>query len=143
VRGGRRRLVRDDDGAQARRRIGPAAYIRPGLGVAGGNLERDLVTLRRLGAAHDLETVYLDALQVAKRQSLSTGCIASSASACWSMGPRRQSAIWGLTYKKDTRSTKNSPALRLLAEIDPRLTLKAWDPAVGWTRCARLGSMFR
>ena len=32
------------------KRIGPAAYIRPSLGVAGGNLERDLVTLRQLGA---------------------------------------------------------------------------------------------
>ena len=31
------------------KRIGPAAYIRPSLGVAGGNLERDLVTLRQLG----------------------------------------------------------------------------------------------
>jgi UDPglucose 6-dehydrogenase len=40
-------------------------------------------------------------------------------------------AIWGLTYKKDTKSTKNSPALRLLAEIDPRLRVQAWDPAVG------------
>src|SRR5262249_52617168 len=31
-------------------RIGPAAYLRPGLGIAGGNLERDLVTLHDLCA---------------------------------------------------------------------------------------------
>jgi UDPglucose 6-dehydrogenase len=112
------------------RRIGPAAYIRPSLGVAGGNLERDLVTLRQLGAQHDVETTYLDALQAANdarfdwvHRKLWERLLARGADATI--------AVWGLTYKKDTRSTKNSPAMRLLAEIDPRLTVKAWDPAVG------------
>ena len=111
------------------RRIGPAAYMRPSLGVAGGNLERDLVTLRRLGAAHDLETVYLDALQAANDARFDW---VHRKLAEWLLprGATQTVAIWGLTYKKDTRSTKNSPALRLLAEIDPRLTLQAWDPAV-------------
>jgi UDPglucose 6-dehydrogenase len=112
------------------RRIGPAAYIRPSLGVAGGNLERDLVTLRALGERHDLETPYLDTLQSVNanrfdwvHRKLWERLLTRSASATV--------AVWGLTYKKDTRSTKNSPALRLLAEMDPRLTVKAWDPAVG------------
>jgi UDPglucose 6-dehydrogenase len=112
------------------RRIGQWAYIRPSLGVAGGNLERDLATLRGLGAEHDIETTYLDALQAA-----------NDARFDWvhrklwehlvSRGASGTVAVWGLTYKKDTKSTKNSPALRLLAEIDPRMTVKAWDPAVG------------
>ncbi len=112
------------------RRIGPWAYIRPSLGVAGGNLERDLATLRQLGAAQDVETTYLDALQAA-----------NDARFDWvhrkvwehllSRGASGTVAVWGLTYKMDTTSTKNSPALRLLTEIDPRLTVKAWDPAVG------------
>ena len=34
------------------RRIGPSAYLTPGLGIAGGNLERDLATVRRLAEAH-------------------------------------------------------------------------------------------
>jgi UDPglucose 6-dehydrogenase len=112
------------------RRIGPAAYIRPSLGVAGGNLERDLVTLRQLGARHDVETTYLDALQAANdarfdwvHRKLWESLLARGADATI--------AVWGLTYKKDTRSTKNSPAMRLLSEIDPRVTVKAWDPAVG------------
>ena len=32
------------------RRIGPHAYLKPGLGIAGGNLERDLVTVQSLAA---------------------------------------------------------------------------------------------
>ena len=112
------------------RRIGPAAYIRPSLGVAGGNLERDLVTLRHLGAQHDLETPYLDALQVAN-----DGRFDWVHRKLWerllSRGASGTVALWGLTYKKDTKSTKNSPALRLLSELDPRLAVQAWDPAVG------------
>jgi UDPglucose 6-dehydrogenase len=112
------------------RRIGPAAYIRPGLGVAGGNLERDLVTLRNLGEQHDIETPYLDALQSANDNRFDW-----VHRKVWervlSRGANATVAVWGLTYKKDTRSTKNSPSLRFLAEADPRLTIKAWDPAVG------------
>ncbi len=44
------------------RRIGPAAYIRPGLGMAGGNLERDLVTLRGLGQRHGVDVAYVETL---------------------------------------------------------------------------------
>jgi UDPglucose 6-dehydrogenase len=112
------------------RRIGQHAYIRPSLGIAGGNLERDLVTLRRLGAAHDVATPYLDALAVANAERFDW-----VHRQLWervlSRTPGAIVALWGLTYKKDTRSTRNSPALRLLAEIDPRVTVRAWDPAVG------------
>lgn len=112
------------------KRIGQSAYIRPSLGVAGGNLERDLVTLRRLGEEHDLETPFLDTMQAVNanrfdwvHRKLWERLLARGANATV--------AVWGLTYKKDTRSTKNSPALRFLAEADPRLTIAAWDPAVG------------
>src|SRR6516225_188167 len=37
------------------RRIGAYAYLAPGLGIAGGNLERDLATVQRLAAAHGTE----------------------------------------------------------------------------------------
>jgi UDPglucose 6-dehydrogenase len=39
-------------------------------------------------------------------------------------------ALWGLTYKKDTTSTKNSPALRLISELEGKCDFRAWDPAV-------------
>jgi UDPglucose 6-dehydrogenase len=52
-------------------------------------------------------------------------------------------AIWGLTYKPDTHSTKNSPALELLDGLRGR-RVRAHDPVAvldaseyGWvTRCA-------
>ena len=37
-------------------------------------------------------------------------------------------ALWGLAYKKNTRSTKNSAALRLIAALSDRGTLVVYDP---------------
>lgn len=112
------------------RRIGPAAYLRPSLGVAGGNLERDLITLKRLGCAHHAETPYLDALiqsnehrfQWVERQ---LDCHV------YSRISQPRLAIWGLTYKKDTCSTKNSPALRLIDSARRRAWIQGWDPVIG------------
>jgi UDPglucose 6-dehydrogenase len=110
-------------------RIGPAAYIRPGLGVGGGNLERDLVTLRDLARGHHLDTRYLDALgeHHARRLEWASRRLAER---LFAREPHPTIAVWGLTYKKNTRSTKNSPSLRIIAELGDRARLRAWDPVI-------------
>jgi UDPglucose 6-dehydrogenase len=112
------------------KRIGPAAYLRPSLGIAGGNLERDLVTLQGLGRGHKANTTYLDALMNY-----------NAARFDWVMrhlrarvlidGATPTIGVWGLAYKRDTRSTKNSPALRLIETLKGQAHVRAWDPAVG------------
>jgi UDPglucose 6-dehydrogenase len=110
-------------------RIGPAAYLRPSLGIAGGNLERDLVTLRKLCGGGAVDATYIDGLidynahrlEWVRRQLERR--VLSSASV-----PRL--AVWGLTYKKNTRSTKNSPSLRVIAGLETRARVVAWDPAI-------------
>jgi UDPglucose 6-dehydrogenase len=110
------------------RRIGPHAYLSPGLGIAGGNLERDLVTVRRLAA--DLGS---DARAVAAWQQNSAyrrdwvlrrlfglGLLAGSQAA--------PLAVWGLAYKQDTHSTRNSPSLALLRTL-AAYRWQAYDPA--------------
>jgi UDPglucose 6-dehydrogenase len=112
------------------KRIGPAAYLRPSLGVAGGNLERDLATLRSLTQQFGVDSIYLDALDTFNKRrfnwvwrKLETNVFAATS--------RPKVGVWGLTYKKDTRSTKNSPALRLLPDLTQRADVRAWDPAIG------------
>jgi UDPglucose 6-dehydrogenase len=112
-------------------RIGPAAYLRPSLGIAGGNLERDLVTLRALCSEHQVDATYIDALIDYNSHRLD-----------WvqrqlrhyvfkdDTRPRPQVGVWGLTYKKNTRSTKNSPSLRVIESITARADVRAWDPAI-------------
>jgi UDPglucose 6-dehydrogenase len=109
-------------------RIGPAAYLTPGLGIAGGNLERDLATVMRLGAREGTATgvigAYLEssrhmkdwAFRTVKRLVLDTV-----------KTPRL--GILGLAYKQDTHSTKNSPSLALIAQLGD-VALKVHDPTV-------------
>jgi UDPglucose 6-dehydrogenase len=111
------------------RRIGPAAYIRPSLGVAGGNLERDLVTLRGLGPRHGVDVAYVDTLLAhnARRyrwvhRQLERRVLDGNA--------RAVVAVWGLAYKKNTRSTKNSMALRVIENLRGRAEVRAYDPLV-------------
>ena len=112
------------------KRIGAHAYIRPSLGVAGGNLERDLVTLRSLCAAHGVDASYIETLirYNADRyrwvyRQLERRVLAET--------PRPVIAVWGLAYKKDTRSTKNSMSLRVIRDLHGRAEIRAYDPLVG------------
>jgi UDPglucose 6-dehydrogenase len=39
-------------------------------------------------------------------------------------------AVWGLAYKKNTRSTKNSVSVRVIRELDGSANVRAYDPLV-------------
>ena len=110
------------------RRIGPYSYLVPGLGIAGGNLERDLATIVKLGDAHGTDISVVRAWQTNSRsrrdwvlRKLHELVLASRADA--------KLALLGLAYKENTHSTKNSPALTLLADLAP-FAVRAYDPVV-------------
>ena len=111
------------------RRIGPAAYIRPSLGVAGGNLERDLVTLRGLGSQHGVDVAYVDTL-LAHNARRYRWIQRQLDRRVLDRDGRAVVAVWGLAYKKNSRSTKNSVSLRLLGDLAGRATVTAYDPQV-------------
>jgi len=111
------------------RRIGPAAYIRPSLGVAGGNLERDLVTLRTLGQRHDVDVAYVDTL-LAHNARRYRWVQRQLDHRVLDRDGRAVVAVWGLAYKKNTRSTKNSMALRVIENLRGRADVRAYDPLV-------------
>jgi len=107
-------------------RIGPHAYLKPGLGLGGGNLERDLATVQALAAQFGTEAGIVNAWQgnsVHRRD--------------WAIRQVQRVfppsekppvlAVWGLAYKADTHSTKNSPSLELMRVLrDHRI--RAHDP---------------
>ncbi len=110
------------------RRIGAFSYLSPGLGIAGGNLERDLATVRRLAAAHDCDAGVVDAwihnsrhrrdwaVRVIQRVLLDRKRDATI-------------AVWGLAYKENTHSIKNSPAIATIAQLNGA-RVRAHDPVV-------------
>lgn len=109
-------------------RIGPSAYLTAGLGIAGGNLERDLATVIRLGereaSATGVIAAYVEgsrhmkawAYRVLKRVVLDTV-------------KRPRLGVLGLAYKQDTHSTKNSASIELIARLKDA-EIRVHDPVV-------------
>jgi UDPglucose 6-dehydrogenase len=110
------------------RRIGPYSYLAPGLGIAGGNLERDLATVLRLSEATGSEASVIAAfvnnsrsrrdwvLRLIHREILTRKAVPTL-------------AILGLSYKENTHSTKNSPSLTLIEHLQA-WPIRVYDPAV-------------
>jgi UDPglucose 6-dehydrogenase len=110
------------------KRIGPHAYLSPGLGLAGGNLERDLATVLRLAEATGSEVGVIESFAQSSRhcrdwvlRTLHTEVLATN--------PKAVIGVLGLAYKENTHSTKNSPSLALIAQLKP-WRLRVHDPVV-------------
>jgi UDPglucose 6-dehydrogenase len=110
------------------RRIGPHAYLTPGLGIAGGNLERDLVTVQDLAAQNGCDAGIVTAWQNNSRYRRDWVLRHLYRLGLLAQPVERVLATWGLAYKQDTHSTKNSPALALLRAL-PEYRWRAYDPA--------------
>lgn len=109
------------------KRIGQFSYLKPGLGISGGNLERDLVSVCRM------------ADRLGGEAGVVRGFIADSAyrrdwllRAVHEAVPQRiagRLAVLGLAYKEDTASIKNSPSLALIGALG-EMVVAGYDPAV-------------
>ena len=110
------------------RRIGPHAYLKPGLGIAGGNLERDLATIERIAQSKGTDARVVAAW---KANSLHRRDWAARAirSALRDALSQATIAVWGLAYKENTHSIKNSPSLAIIAQL-PDINLRLHDPMV-------------
>jgi UDPglucose 6-dehydrogenase len=112
-------------------RIGPHAYLNPGLGIAGGNLERDWVTIKRLAEGSEVDAGMVDAWihnSIHRRDWLTRTLQRAFQKRRVTAGAATV-AIWGLAYKENTHSVKNSPALAFISRI-PECRKQAYDPAV-------------
>lgn len=111
------------------KRIGPHSYLAPGLGIAGGNLERDLATICRFADAHDTDAGVVRAWVANSRHRRDW-----AAQTLRRLSPRLPAhatvAVWGLAYKENTHSIKNSPSLNTIAQLDPGFDVVVHDPVV-------------
>jgi UDPglucose 6-dehydrogenase len=110
------------------KRIGQHAYLNAGLGIAGGNLERDLATLIRYADKVGSDSGVVQAwISNSKRRK--TWAAKTIRKAVLNERPDALVAVWGLAYKENTHSTKNSPSLATIAELKGA-KLKTHDPVV-------------
>ena len=109
-------------------RIGQYAYLAPGLGIAGGNLERDLATVLALAEQHATDAGIV-AAWVANSRHRKDWTWSVLNKLVFAQQPDAKVAVLGLAYKENTHSTKNSPSLALLAHLRGR-SVVVYDPVV-------------
>jgi UDPglucose 6-dehydrogenase len=109
-------------------RIGPDAYLTPGLGISGGNLERDVRTVLDIAAAKGTDAGLMEAWLATSRHR-KEWCWRTLQSRVLVRQPDAPIAVLGLAYKENTDSTKNSPALALLRHLEGR-DVRVHDPVV-------------
>lgn len=112
---------------KADRRIGPFAYLSPGLGITGGNIERDLASFLQLSNEFAVRGEVIESFrknseyhrQWALRELKVKG-----------LNGRGRIGVLGLAYKSNTASTKNSASLTLLRSLGGQ-HVRVHDPKVG------------
>ena len=119
------------------RRIGPFAYLAPGLGIAGGNLERDLATVCRLAEAHDSDAGVVKAWRHNSRYRRDWA-VRTIRKALLDANPQAEIAVWGLAYKENTDSVKNSPSLATIRQLSG-VPFRVHDPVVPASAAAGAG----
>jgi UDPglucose 6-dehydrogenase len=108
------------------RRIGLHSYLSPGLGLSGGNLERDLATLVKYANEYGTDDGVVKAW-IANSQRRKNWIWATFEKLRVDKGCSKKIGILGLTYKENTHSLKNSPALLFLSQLEGHEII-AYDP---------------
>lgn len=109
------------------RRIGAHAYLGAGLGIGGGNLQRDMETIRGIAADHGTDAALVDTW-AANSQYRRDWALRMLHRHVISAIERPAIGVWGIAYKEDTQSTRNSPAVHLLEKLSA-FDVTAYDPA--------------
>lgn len=106
-------------------RIGPSAYIKPNLRIAGGHLERDLLMLEKLAAGNKISSGSVGFIIKQNNlrykwvlKKINTHLKKKNSTIC----------IWGLSYKKDTTSTKNAASIEIIKALKGKTKINVYDP---------------
>lgn len=110
------------------KRIGQYSYLTPGLGIAGGNLERDLATVCHFADKYGTDAGVVHAW-IANSRHRRDWALRVLERELLSKVDDPVIAVLGLAYKQDTHSTKNSPSLALLAHLQS-YSVRVYDPVV-------------
>ena len=110
---------------QADPRIGRFAYLKPGLGISGGNLERDLASFCSLALRYSVSDVVISSFIA--HSEFRKSFVSQQLAELGGLGGQQVGMI-GLSYKPGTASLKNSPSLDVLRSF-PNQRFLVHDPA--------------
>ena len=112
---------------QLDKRIGKFAYLKPGLGISGGNIERDLSTIKSIGLKNNANVKCIES--IIDLSKYSKQWLFRNVQKHIDNNINFKIAILGLSYKENTNSIKNSPSIELLNRIK-NYSIKVYDPLV-------------
>jgi len=110
------------------KRIGQHAYLAPGLGLAGGNLERDLTTVEALAAETGSDAALVTAWRRNSAYRRDWALRILHREGILARGMEASLGVWGVAYKADTHSIKNSQSVDLLRALRG-FRISTYDPA--------------
>lgn len=118
-------------------RIGPHAFLTPGLGFAGGTLGRDLRVLQSLRVEPPPHASVIDAVVESNRER--PGVVLRRLASLLGGLDGRDIGILGLTYKAGTSTMRRSAALRIISDLDAAgAKVRAFDPLADLTETEHL-----
>lgn len=108
-------------------RIGPLAFLAPGLGFSGGTLARDLQALKEIGRTRGTDTPLLGAvLEVNRRRP---ALVLQRLADLYGTVQGLLIGVLGLTYKAGTSTLRRSVALEIIGALARAgATVRAYDP---------------
>ncbi len=110
------------------RRIGKFSYINPGLGISGGNIERDIVTAIKLSKKKTPSNILLKSLVQNSKHMKDWVYRVIKKNKLLSLNKKDNIGIIGVTYKENTNSIKNSPFLELEKKINKVGKIFVFEP---------------
>ena len=106
-------------------RIGKKSYLKPGLGISGGNIERDIFSVREVIKNNDGPLSIINSFK--KNSDYMKSWVFRVLNKNRILNKNSNICILGLSYKENTDSTKNSPTISLLKKIKNN-PIKIYDP---------------
>ena len=111
------------------KRIGEYSYIQPSLGVTGGHLERDMRTIEKMQKEVGIKTDWIKKL-IDINERRYRWVEKKLKDHLFPKVKNPKICIWGLAYKKDTESLKNSVAPKIINDLPDNISYSAYDPLV-------------
>ena len=109
------------------KRIGPLAYLKPTLSIAGGHLERDINMLDKIAVRAKMKSSLIKTIISLnnKRYLWVKDKIVNLPKL---KNDKFKICIWGLSYKKGSTSTKNAASLKIIRLLKSKSNISVYDP---------------
>jgi len=115
------------------KRIGKFAYLKPGLGISGGNIERDISVIKNLTKKNLIPNKFINSILENSNHMKSWVSRIIKEKKLLKSKTKFKIGILGLSYKENTSSIKNSPTIFLLKKFKNH-TIKIYDPKAKLTK---------